>query len=535
MISQSIPQGISERTAELVTHYLRHSVPSVRSAPYPALALASKEGIALVLGVALVVLLGVWEPLAGLAVLGVAAAVLVLMVFVRHPFVWLCTAAVALIPWFPQRNNVTKGVTGSELGLVVFYIGGLALWFVIMLLVKRRKLIRNLGDTLILGAFCVMALNALVAYSNELDMFYWVREALLFVFLLYYFPIREHCRSQRQILTLWVVFCGAMLVVGGWTLSLYLKASTNAIYAFEILSSRQNSNNNMSVVMSFFGIAGAVYARKRWQQAAMLGVAIFFVTITVVSFARAFIATTIAGIVVAFAVLDTRRLFKVAVAALVVGLVFMAGISVVFQKRSQIAIKILTSRVGSTAAGRKDVSVRARINESRVIIQSVIRSPIAGNGLASRFFYPDPINLVIARSGFVHNGYLYIIYKLGAVFWFLIYGWMVHYGLRAFFLTRAATTPLERIVGTGAFAGFVGLSAINFTSCFLEIRDGFVIVAVIVAATSMLEALQRKRLGERLSREVRTIPSERELNWLTLGWTVALACAVLAIFIWQTQ
>ncbi len=427
------------------------------------------------------------EPFIGLAVVGVGILGVVLTVFIRHPRLWLYVVVLTLPLWFPQKGDSDSGISIIEYAMVGFYIGGLALWFVIMWFVRRQKLIRNAGDMLFLLVMVFLTANFFIALANDVEPLMWFRDWLLFVFLLYYFPFREHLTTKRDVIIFSIVLCIAMSIVGGMTVQRYIQASTNIAYAFEIVSSRQNTNNNMSVVLSIFALFAALYTRQWWQRFLTLGVAVFFTSLTVISFARAFVLATIISVVGTLLLLDTKRLARFVVFGALMAALFVGGVSLVFGDKAQIALKILGVRIGSTSQGTQDRSLQSRISESIVMLKATRDHPLGGNGLGVGFIFYDPIGNTHLHVKFVHNGYIFIIYKFGLPIFVLLYGWYLFYAARAYLLVRAAVEPFDRILALAAVACLIALLTINVTSSIFEVRDGFFMLAFIIAICGIVE------------------------------------------------
>jgi O-antigen ligase len=473
--------------------YLRQFVAAQKHWQRRALDYSKRELFALAAMLTVVVSASVYLPLLGLGVVAAAAGILLVGVMVRYPLLWLSAVFVCLIWWFPQKGANSEGISAVEYALVAFYLGGLALWFAIMLLIKRKRLLRNTGDMLLVSTLVLSLATFVIAAVNEKSVFMGLREWLLFLFLLYYFPFREHITTKRQLLQMGAVFCGAMLVVGGITLLMYLKASTNIMYAFEVFSSRMNSNNNMSVVVSIFGFIALLYAPTLRHKAAALFVAVFFTTITIVSFARAFIVATVIGVVVVLLVFDAKRVVRFGVYAVAVAIVFVGGVSVVFKDRASIALTVIKNRISSTTEGVKDVSLQSRLAESAVVLRLIAENPLGGNGMGADFHFHDPINNWEARVKFIHNGYLFIAFKLGLPLLLLFYGWYLWYLGKSYGIARQAKEPFDRILALSVVGSLFALLLINLTSSIFETRDGFVVVSMLIAVSSVVE----QRLAER--------------------------------------
>jgi hypothetical protein len=508
----------------ILRQYATRSVPAMQRTFH---AIERRELLVLCALVAVAASISIPAPFVGLGILGVVGGIGLMAVFIRHPQLWLYCFIVSLIVWFPQKGEATESVTGVEYGLVAFYLGGLAVWFTVMLFVRRVTVLRNLGDWLLASALVLSVFNLGIALANDVPLIEWAREWLLLVFALYYFPLREHFRTNREIVTLCTVLGLTMTVVGAMTLQKYVAASTNAAYAWQILSSRMNSNNNMSVVLSLFAIMAVLYMTNLRGRLIALAAAAFFATLTIVSFARMFILATGVGIVGTLLLMDTRRLVNAGLYAAAIGFIFFAGVSVVFQDKAEIALKVLGARIGSTSKGTKDISIRERIAESREVGQHILANPLGGEGFGSTFSFYDPILNTTAHPQFIHNGFLYLPFKLGLPLCLLLYAWYSHYLARAYLCARGATVPFDRILALGALGSLLALILINLTSNLFKARDAFVMLSFAMAFICTVES---RIISESQQRHFNS--QATTLGFWTLG---AMTLGALVFFFWQVR
>jgi O-antigen ligase len=542
-------------------HYIRQAQRLMRHSSALSTTTITYSGIVC----SIVAALSTWlTPLIGLVVLGVVVVPVLVLLFVRHPRYWLYAVVASLWFWFPQKGDASKGITALEYVLVAWYFGGLGIWFFVMMFVRRRRLVYHTGDILLLCFFGISVFNLGIALANDVSPMQWLREWLLFLFILYYFPLREHFRTLREWVVLSVVFTLTMTAIGAVTIQRYIAASSNVVYAFQILTSRLNSNNNMTVAVSIMAAIGALYYNKTLIRVLLLSVAGFFATLTIISFARMFMLATAVSIVGALLLVDTRRVVGFLAYSAILAIVFVGTVSLVFQSRATIALKVFTTRISSTAAGTKDLSLRSRISESRVIASMIQTQPIAGYGLGAGFSFYDPITNTTLKPTFIHNGYLFIAFKLGFVLWVLLYAGLTYYLARSYACALQAQTPLEKMFAVGAMSAVFALLVINLTSSIFEVRDGFIMLALLLASISIAERdMQNAWVGEQRDRVLASTEAPNTfpvalstvspvatsgtrlcrqfayINSFSLVWGTAafvlLTVAALAFFLWQVR
>lgn len=435
-------------------------------------------------GVAAAVLL---DPLPALAVALLPALVLVIVLFVRYPRVWLYTGAVVNYFWISSGKGDTE-ITLAEYALVAFYIGGLWIWFFAMVFIKRKRIVRNIADRVLLIAIGAASVTIVLALANdESSPLNWLREYLLFSMMLYYFPWREHFTERKHILTFFTLTAGVFVYIGVMNLWQYVKAASNILYAFEVWSSRKTLNTHVFLCAMIMCFMGTFFSGTRKARLGMLVLTAFYTVVVVVSFSRGFWISGIIGIVATLWILDKRKVFMFALYGFVGAVIFVSAVQLMFPERAELIIKVLQARLASSTAGTQDLSVLSRVYETKVILDYIARYTIGGAGLGATIVIYDPLIKSFTRVGFIHNGYLYLWMKLGLPFFLAFYFVWFYMMRRAYILARKATEPLHRVFAGTAFGALVAFSLLNVTSAIPEVRVGFYCLSVLFLAISYAE------------------------------------------------
>ncbi|HTY59510.1 MAG TPA: O-antigen ligase family protein, partial [Bacteroidota bacterium] len=102
------------------------------------------------------------------------------------------------------------------------------------------------------------------------------------------------------------------------------------------------------------------------------------------------------------------------------------------------------SRLTSAGSALTDKSVTNRFAESQVLIDLIPQSPVVGHGVGTPCSFYNIIDDVTVQTGYAHNGYLFLLYKVGIVGTIALLG---------FFLAQIAAAV--RISRTGVGESFV--------------------------------------------------------------------------------
>jgi hypothetical protein len=436
------------------------------------------------------------DPLAALAVAMLPVLALVVMFFVRYPRFWLYTGAVVNYFWISSGKGDTE-ITIAEYALVAFYIGGLWIWFFAMVFIKRKRIVRNIADRVLLIAIGAASVTIVLALANdESSPLNWLREYLLFSMMLYYFPWREHFTERKHILTFLTITAGVFIYIGVMNLWQYVKAASNILYAFEVWSSRKTLNTHVFLCAMIMCFMGTFFSGTRKARMGILMLTAFYTLVVVVSFSRGFWISGVIGIVVTLWILDKRKMLMFALYGVVGAIIFVSVVQLMFPERATLIFKVLQARLVSSTAGTQDVSVLSRVYETQVIFDYLRRYTFGGTGLGASMVIYEPLEKVFIRVSFIHNGYLFIWMKLGLAFFlafYYVWGYMMY---RAYILAKNATDPIYRIFASGAFGSLVAFSLLNITSAIPEVRAGFYCLSVLFLAISYTEAPPE---GHRLS------------------------------------
>jgi O-antigen ligase len=416
--------------------------------------------------------------LGGVLAVIVCVLPLCLMLIIRYPRLWLNIVAMSTFYWFRDKSD---DVTALEMLLVAFYLGTLGVWFAVQWFITRKQLIHNSADRAMALFGALLPLNLIVALLNDITVVEWLRTTLLLIFVMYYFPLREHLTTDRHIYWFVGSFAVSCLILGLFTVESYTKAATNAVYAYQLVASRVRNNEIVSVCASAFSAVAFLMIRRPLYRFVFLGATAFFIGVLVGSFSRGFWL----GFLVGFGLLiwhlrpQERRMLVVSFG--VSGVVLVITLFTMFGKAGELALRVIGTRFTSSGIGKKDLSLQSRINESVVVVDQILAHPLTGTGAGSRYHFFEPILRYTIDVTFIHNGYLFMLHKYGipmTLLWYYAIGW---YLWQAWKHLSRVQTPLYRLLLFGSFATLCASVIVNNTSAQYECRDGNFIVAFMLA------------------------------------------------------
>lgn len=363
--------------------------------------------------VAAVVAVGLWPlvfvyPVAGLSVL---------------------LAVTVLVPVDVQDSLSVIGGRDRPGLLVVDVLMLVSLARIVWLLATARlPLDRRMLAGLAVGAIVVLStLWGLVLGADTSETGHEARRVILgvaaFVLAL---PVVDDRRARRHLQWALVGIGGALAAWGlaQWVFAVgYTPAGDVGIRPGVALTS--SGHGQLQGGMYAFGIAviliwavllsGSVTAR--WQQGALAVMLLANAACLVLTFERSlWIATVVACAAVAVvsgpeARGRALRLSAVGCAGLLVVAAFVPGVA-----------RTAVERLASVGQVSTDSSFEARVVESRAVVERIVERPVTGSGFGNTITWGKRDTFATTTTPFSHNGYLWLIWKIGVPASALVFG-----------------------------------------------------------------------------------------------------------------
>ena len=434
----------------------------------------------------------------------------VVAVLARYPQAWIFSFVALHALWLRTSD---KGLSILEIAIVGFFFGSLTLWFLWQFVIKRKRLVRHAGDLLILLAAGLALLNLAVAFYREVEILMWFRQFLLWATILYYFPIREYITTDKRLRILFYLMLGVFCVVGVQTVQAYLRATTDIVYAFELVSAR-SALTEMALVAATIGCAGALlFARRIISNIISLGLTVFFFGCLVATFSRSFWAATLMSLGLLYVFSHAKQRAKILVMSLVgVAIAIFGILTFVGEDKADLFLVMLQSRFESIFAPTESVSLESRGSESTQLLGLIPESPFLGFGFGAGFMFYDPIFNTYLPGNFAHNGYLFLAFKLGIPTTLLFVAGLFVHLLRAFPLFRRVHSSLLRYTLMVSVSCLCALLLVSYFGNQFAFREGVFLFAVSLALISVVERRTEpgETGGKTLDRVVPLLPERRQ-------------------------
>jgi O-antigen ligase len=397
---------------------------------------------------------------------------------------YLC--ATSLLAWIPlailghaalffQR---TEGVAASELVFAIFFYGMLILWLVDALFVKRQKLLSVPGDRLLLIFLMLAAFSIVPAAAGGNKLFLWVREFVVFAALLFYFPLREALATAKGRKIVYGAFLLVSLAIAMKNLYEYRSGTAVAMYVWQLLGARQTANEPLFMAVILAALAVWMTSSKRWAQVACLFIVPFFSLSLIFTFSRGYWLGTLLGAMVLLLLGNRQEKRKLLLFVAIVALAAVGVIVVVFSDIFLALLSMVARRFFSATTAASDRSLANRLVEAGVVWDLIMRNPIIGAGLGAEYSYYHLLRSSTQKTLFVHNGYLYLWFKLG------IFGLLVFLGTFLAKISQGVRIIRERNVlfrnpfVLASTAILIAMLQVSFTSPQFYARDSVLIICI---------------------------------------------------------
>lgn len=404
---------------------------------------------------------------------------------------WLSIVIISM-PFFCKATDSGIGLTETILG--AFYHSSLAIWFIWQLLVKRKKIIRNGGDILASIFYIVSLCTVFVSWGNDVEPLQWARSWQLLLLMLYYLPIREHFRTEKQIH--YLVFLLSCVLVGFGIVNLmeYRKITSSFDYGYEVLYKGVRNDAPLFGAAGIIALLTLITVKSNKLRIFAIGLASVFLLVLIASLARTSWVAFLASLVflVFFLEASGRRKFLTAFSMFIVAAGFI--VMTFYSNLAEIAFVVIQTRLSSSVNINTDKSYLGRVLETREVMKGVARYPLGGNGFQKDHLRYDLLIKAHIRAVYSHNGYSGLLFKAGIplaiTFWMII---IYYIFIGVWTARRNRQDVLIQIIALGSAAGLVSYCITNIAEGVFESRSGLLTTGFMIALIGCARYLAEDR------------------------------------------
>ena len=417
---------------------------------------------------------------AGFVPLGIAGLFLAALSF-KSPI----TVVTTIILFHVIVLEPTEGISAGEIAFGFYFFGYLIFWFLDKLIIKRERILLDVSDLLLISYVWMCFLSVVMAAVVGASIIKWFREFLTIATLLLYFPARVAFKTERDVKVAMVAIFVVALTFALKDIWRYRTASLAASYLWELLASRKPQAAHLFFGGSVVLLSLLVHARSTKVRLFLaLSMAIFLLALTV-TFARGFWIATLVGFAILLLLVDSRRRKSFLLYA-TIGTVFaVATIMLAYPHMSSFIFQTILQRFATSGSAFEDASVLERVAESKAVLHEIVQSPFVGHGMGATFTFYNLLDRNTVTTWYIHNAYLFLLFKVGAVGAFLFLGFYLRMIYGGIVLARDPNRTLFEL-GTyrGIAALLVGVLVVALTSNMFIEKESLLMVSVGTAVLS---------------------------------------------------
>ncbi len=375
--------------------------------------------------------------------------------------------------------QASSEITPLEIGIGIYLYGYLLYWFLAQFFFKRAQSVTRTADFFLVGfiVVCVLSVVMLLATSSRID--YWFRECLTIASLLLVFPAREAFQTNRGRAIIVGAFVLLIMILGIMNIIQYRASTAAANYLWEVWSGRKPFGSALYMGATVGAISALVHLQGKKERFLALLLAALAIVALGTTFYRGFWIGTFIGCVVLLFLLPPRGRMRL----LLFGLIGAGGaILLVMAVAGDLAdaiFRAVAARLTSSGNALEDISIANRLAETRTVLGLVPQSPLVGLGYGAWFHHFNIITRTTEVVHYVHNVYVYLLMKVGAIGLFLFLGYfasIIRAGLR---LSRGVQeSPLALALVRASVALFIGLLFVGTNSGILEDKQVLLVLTL---------------------------------------------------------
>lgn len=423
------------------------------------------------------VILIIWAATFAFAfVLPIAVAAVAYVVWsFRHPHIAIATIVLLYLHVIER----SEGITPIEVGFGVYFYGFLGYWFFSKLFIRRTRILVSSTEIFLVSFIAICASSSLLVISHGGSAALWFRETLTLCSLLLYFPAKEAMKNHAK--ARWVLYAFGIMViiVAGDNLIGYRKSSFAAQYIWELVGSRKPIGDHYFFPACVVLMSVLVHVRDTRVRFLTSMLLVFFLLALALTFSRGFWIAALFGCAVLFVLLDRAEKGNLIKALLSFAIIGVVAMSLLLGDLGAYVFQALVARLSSSGGLLGDPSFAARIVESNTVIDLIKASPLVGYGVGASYSHYDILLQRTITSLFIHNGYLFILYKVGLLGFVAFFGFFISVIVKTVRACRASrfdqvTTAFLR----GGVAVFFGMLLVSITSNTFITKESLLLIAL---------------------------------------------------------
>jgi O-antigen ligase len=309
---------------------------------------------------------------------------------------------------------------------------------------------------------------------------------MIFFYTLFYFPIKAYLGKREHFIEFLIIAAIALIINDlGQFYDYYSKLEEGGMqYAYQLAAAVRINQ----AIYGFTIISGIIlfFVPQPKSTRILIFVMVALTTLAlIITFSRTYWAIIIAELVILLIFFPLKYKVQLSLYIGTIAIVFVVLTNLFFGDISKVLYQVLENRFASTTQGKSDLSVETRLVEWKVAISKIEEYPLGGNGFAKKFPYYNPIVHSTFNSHIIHNGFLFIMHRVGIPMALMYFFCIIYFLLKSFITTLRLKDNFYRFISLSGFLGILALMVANMTSPLFTYRDGAFTVAFCFAFTEL--------------------------------------------------
>lgn len=424
-------------------------------------------------------------------------AIILAVAYLFWSFSRPAVAVVTIIFLYLHIIEESEDITPIEIGFGAYLFGFVLYWFARRFFFAKEPIVEDITDRFLLAFYGVGFLSVCLVLARGDSLSMWFRELLTFSYVLLFFPAREAMsdeRGLRHILIGFGVMAGIVAVNNIWE---YKEAVGLATYMWELIRGRTPFGAHFFFPIVVVGVGLLGGARQRLGKIVAMFLTLFFGFALLLTFTRGFWAGTAFAVLMLLILLEKRsrhRIIAISAAILVAitGLIYLLGGGYV--------IEALVIRFASFGGALRDISIAGRLAESKAVIELILESPLIGYGVGAVFTHYNLLIKSSVESLYVHNGYLYLMFKTGLIGTLIFFGFYFGVLLKGIRVSRTIGDDVSGVITKSATAILFAMAFVTVTSN--AYRDKESLLVLVLASACIMARWKLVRPHSTLKRGI---------------------------------
>ncbi len=329
--------------------------------------------------------------------------------FFIYPKFWLYTVTFSTFIFFGESD---KGISTLDIITGLFFVGGLFVWFFCEIFINKRRIIENHWEFLYLFLYLIIPFFYFALYEHLLFLDF-IRGYLLYVLVLYYFPMKKILTTYEDWNIFVIVFLSSIFISSVKQIYYYYtNVIQNLLYAYQIGSSIRTNQLLFTYAINFIFLF-LFEVKSNLNKIILFLFLSFNIIALITSFSRIFWIMTFICTIITFLTYSFRNKIKFIIILLLSLSLFLFSIKLFLKDNFKIGLQVLENRITSSSKGTKDISAEARFVEWEKVIKLIGESPLLGQGFNKVYSHNSPIDDYTINYSTIHNGYLFLFYNYG--------------------------------------------------------------------------------------------------------------------------